>query len=287
LTLFSTPDVAFLLGGAKVKVPFADVEILFQSFLLLAPGLLLVVTIYLHIFYGYWLDLETDYQHLSANTPSIEPLPTLFSLDHPIPRLLSAFIFYWLVPVVLGTITWRAAVSVGGSGGGGRPLALLTGLVTVMLLLLQIRRCPAFQRPWNRVRWTILGGLVVSLVVVTLMVNPEVFQRPLNIAGADLKGRSLARVNLAGTYAPGTEFQDANLQGANLRDANLQRASLQRANLQGVSLWSANLEDANLQGADLRGADLREVKDLTKAQIESAATDERTRLPDDLKRPVP
>jgi hypothetical protein len=301
VTVFSTPDISFLLGGAKVKMPFIDVEILFQNFLLLAPLLLIMVTIYLHIFYGYWLDLETYYQHLSSNAPPIEHLPTLFSLDHPIPRLHSAFIFYWLVPVVLGTITWRGAVSFGGSGGGGRRLTLMTGLVTGILIFLQIRRCPALQRPWNRLRWTIMGGVVASLVAIMTFI-PEWLQRPLNIAGADLKGRSLARVNLAGTYANGAEFQDANLQGATLRDADLERASFQGADLRGAHLqdailWDADLRDAILQGANLmsailmsailQSANLREVKDLTKAQIESAATDEHTLLPDDLERPAP
>jgi hypothetical protein len=71
LTVFSTPDSSFLLGGAPVKVPFADVQIPFHSFLFLAPFLLLVITIYLHVFYGYWLDLETDRQHLSRSEPPV------------------------------------------------------------------------------------------------------------------------------------------------------------------------------------------------------------------------
>jgi hypothetical protein len=48
-------------------MPFADVQVSFQSFMILAPFLLIVVTLYLHIFYGYWLDLETDYQHLTLS----------------------------------------------------------------------------------------------------------------------------------------------------------------------------------------------------------------------------
>jgi hypothetical protein len=212
LTAFSTPDSSFLLGGAKVKVPFADVEIPFQSFLLLAPFLLIIITIYLHIFYGYWLDLETDHQHLSYNAPPIEHLPTLFSLDHPVPCLLNTFIFYWLVPLVLATITWRAAVRFSGAGGGGHPLAFITGLVTIILVFLQIRRCPASQRRWNRLCWTIIGVIVASIVVIMFIL--ERLERPLNLAGADLKDKSLVRVNLENTNAKGAEFQRADLQEA-------------------------------------------------------------------------
>jgi hypothetical protein len=105
LIVFSTPDSALLMVDPAIKTPFADIPVSFQSFLLLAPSLLLVITLYLHIFYGDWLDLKIDYQHLichsAANEPPMERLPTLFSLDHPVPRCLTGFIFYWLVPLVL------------------------------------------------------------------------------------------------------------------------------------------------------------------------------------------
>jgi hypothetical protein len=160
LITLSTPDSALLVADPTIKMPFADVQVSFQSFLILAPFLLIVVALYLHIFYGYWLDLEIDYQHLmlrrEAREPSIERLPTLFSLDHPVPRLLTAFIFYWLVPIVLLVITWKAAARV----EWGVPLALLTCLVTGTLVFLRIRRRPAAQRWWNRPRWAVLGLIV-------------------------------------------------------------------------------------------------------------------------------
>jgi hypothetical protein len=116
LITFSTPDSALIIADPTIKTPFADVQVSFQSFLILAPFLLIVVTLYLHIFYGYWLDLETDYQHLTrsreASEPAMERLPTLFSLDHPVPRLLTVFIFYWLLPLVLIVITWKAAARI-------------------------------------------------------------------------------------------------------------------------------------------------------------------------------
>jgi hypothetical protein len=114
LITFSTPDSALLVHDPTLKMPFADVQVSFQSFLILAPTLLIIITLYLHIFYGYWLDFKTDYQHLSHSREPSEPpiarLPTLFSLDHPMPRLFTTFVFYWLVPLVLGVITWKAAI---------------------------------------------------------------------------------------------------------------------------------------------------------------------------------
>jgi hypothetical protein len=61
LITFSAPDSTLFVADPTIKMPFADVQVSFQSFLILAPFLLIVVTLYLHIFYGYWLDLETDH----------------------------------------------------------------------------------------------------------------------------------------------------------------------------------------------------------------------------------
>jgi hypothetical protein len=259
-----TPDSSLLVADPTIKMPFADIQVSFQSFLILAPFLLIVVMLYLQIFYGYWLDLETDLQHLTlrreSSDPSIERLPTLFSLDHPVPRLLTAFIFYWLVPLVLIVITWKAAAR----AEWGVPLVFFTGLVTVTLVFLQIRRCPASQRKWNRLRWGVMGLIVGGMAATTvqfmaqlprqreMVVVPQWLPRPLNIVRADLKGKWLAAVNLRDAFA---------------------------------SL--ANLEGANLQGAKLQGANLQEVKGLTEEQIQSAQIDENTKLPAYLKMALP
>src|SRR5262249_32759296 len=72
LITFSAPDSTLLVADPTIKMPFADVQVSFQSFLILAPFLLIVVTLYLHIFYGYWLDLETDLQHLTLSREASE-----------------------------------------------------------------------------------------------------------------------------------------------------------------------------------------------------------------------
>jgi hypothetical protein len=257
LITFSTPDSSLLVADPTIKMPFADVQVSFQSFLILAPFLLIVITLYLHIFYGYWLDLETDLQHLTLSRESSEPsmkrLPTLFSLDHPVPRLLTAFIFYWLMPLVLIVITWKAAAR----HEWGGPLVRLTGLVTVALVFLQIRRRPASQRQWNRPLWGVMGLIVgcmaamMALHIAQLPQYREIAQmvafvpgvpRPLNIERADLKGKWLAGADLSHAYAT---------------------------------------------LANLRGANLEKVEGLTEAQIQLAQTDEHTRLPPYLQAPGP
>ncbi len=79
-----------------------------------------------------------------------------------------------------------------------------------------------------------------------------------------------------------------------LREANLIRAYLIRANLRGADLryaylieaklGRADLDEANLCVADLRGANLEEVKNLTQQQLDEAKTNEKTTLPDYLRK---
>lgn len=120
-----------------------------------------------------------------------------------------------------------------------------------------------------------------------------------NLQGAYLTGANLKKANLQRANLQGASLGDANLRGANLWKANLKKANLwlanlhkasliwadledaklEGANLQGANLQGANLKGTNLQGAHLEGADLTDATDLTHKQIESAYTDERTKLP--------
>src|SRR5215207_3368736 len=117
---------------------------------------------------------------------------------------------------------------------------------------------------------------------------------------ANLQGGHLREANLQGAYLQGANLRDADLQGVNLRGANVQGANLQRADLreadlQGDFLREADLRvvdfrKANLQGADLQGAnlqvtDLEETTGLIQEDIEHAIGNERTKLPEGLRRP--
>jgi hypothetical protein len=114
-----------------------------------APFLLIVLLIYLHIFYGYWIACEWERQYINQRLiPPIVGIPTLFSLPAAAPRVLTEFIFYWLVPLVLGVITWKAWAF----PAMGRPLTYVSSVVTIALVLLQLRRRSHSQSAW----WTSL-----------------------------------------------------------------------------------------------------------------------------------
>jgi uncharacterized protein YjbI with pentapeptide repeats/membrane protein implicated in regulation of membrane protease activity len=81
------------------------------------------------------------------------------------------------------------------------------------------------------------------------------------LAGADLQGGGLYKVDLGHTYLHkanlrGTNLGEANLSGANLSGANLRGTKLDEADLSGADLYDANLQNANLSDANLRHATL-------------------------------
>ncbi len=95
------------------------------------------------------------------------------------------------------------------------------------------------------------------------------------VRGAELVDGPPPRPDLAGRDLTG-----ANLQRADLRGALLLRARLMRADLR-----AADLLGADLRHADLSGADLSTALFLTQSQVNGAAGDAATRLPDALDRP--
>jgi uncharacterized protein YjbI with pentapeptide repeats len=262
LTALGSPDKLLIEANSTIKVPLADAPISFFGFIVVAPFLLIVLLLYLHIFYGYWIVCEWERQCINQRLiPSIEGIPTLFSLSTVAPRVLTGFIFYWLVPLVLGVITWKAWAF----PTMGLPLTYVTGVVTIVLMLLQRRRLHHQATGWPHLYSTFLI-LIISLIVLATS-HPQLFQRPLYLfraklsdawlAGMDMHRASLGFANLQEAYLQGTNFQFTDLRGANLQKANLQEATLQGANLQGATLQGADLQGANLQKANLRGANLQ------------------------------
>ena len=268
LTALGSPDKLLLAADSTIKVPFADAPMSFFGFIVVAPFLLIVLAIYLHIFYGYWVACEGERQYINQRLiPPIEGIPTLFSLPAAAPRVLTGFIFYWLVPLVLGVITWKAWAF----PAMGRPLTYVSGVVTIALVLLQLRRrSHPPSTGWTRL-YCIPLFLVISLMVLVTF-NPQLFRRPLYLfraalsdawlRGLDMRYASLDFANLQRAYLPGANLQgayliEANLQGANLQGADLPRANLIEANLQGADLQEANLIEAQLQRANLIEAQLQ------------------------------
>jgi Pentapeptide repeats (8 copies) len=302
LTTLGSPDKLLLAADSTIKVPFADAPMSFVAFIVVAPFLLLVVTVYLHIFFGYWLDCERERQAINQSLVGttalpLESLPTLFALPDAVSRLLTRFIFYWLTPLVLGTMTWKAWAL----PAMGLPLTYASGVATFALVFLQLRRRPDHQRP----RWAHLDATLMVLmggVMLWATCTPQSFHRPLNLFREELPTAWLLGVNMHQASAGLANFQGADLsmaklqkadlimarlQGANLQGANLQKANLQKANLRGANLQKANLQGANLQGANLQGVNFTAVTNLTQDQVNTACCDEDTQLPDGLTRPAP
>lgn len=77
----------------------------------------------------------------------------------------------------------------------------------------------------------------------------------------------------------GAVFTEATMPAAILVDAQLKGTVFVRAHLEDAQFGVADLAGAQLDGALIPGADLQNVKNLTQRQVDSACTDERTKLP--------
>ena len=124
------------------------------------------------------------------------------------------------------------------------------------------------------------------------------YERPenrLNLSQTDLGGAMLREAHLEGTIFDGSDLRRAVLERAQLASVqlwggDLQDARLVDANLENASLWDVQLQGAILTGARLKGAllgglDLRQSKGLTQAQLDEAAGDDNTQLPEAFKKP--
>lgn len=114
--------------------------------------------------------------------------------------------------------------------------------------------------------------------------------RSKNLIGLNLRGMTLFGIDLSGFDLENADFRNTNfLKEYSMREhlfhqttfqgANLKNADLRKADFQGANLKNANFEGAKLKGAKLQGADLTGAMGLTRKQVESAITDESTKLP--------
>jgi hypothetical protein len=81
LTLGS-PDRMLIVDDPTIKVPFIDVALSFSSFLIVAPFLLVVFAIYLHVFFRERMELEAALVDHGGSRRAA----TLFNLDSPAAR---------------------------------------------------------------------------------------------------------------------------------------------------------------------------------------------------------
>ncbi|MDH4032073.1 MAG: hypothetical protein OEU49_14575, partial [Chromatiales bacterium] len=143
LAALGANDASLVGAEAEIRIPFANVPISFLAFLVVAPLLLVILSIYLHIFVGYLRELEAAWRGYGN---MIAPrVAALFNFDTVVPRLLTAFIFYWLTPLVLAAISWKAMAI----PAFGVAMASLTQLVAFAMLFLHMRRSQDNRR-WVR-----------------------------------------------------------------------------------------------------------------------------------------
>jgi uncharacterized protein YjbI with pentapeptide repeats len=265
--MLASPDATLVSADAKITIPIASLVISYSDFLLLAPVFLIGMTLYLHVFIEQLIRLRLSRGQL-ASSPASAAL--LFNLGRPSAKILSAFLFYGLLPCTLAFFVWKAIP---------RPVApwilmLLLLATCSMMLALTIRRATAADdgslvRPSSGL-WVLFGASVLAFVLVAVALFVALFsaRNPasalLRIRRLELFGAQLDKKDLNNFYAPYADLRKANLQeadleGADLSHADLRKADLNSANLTGVDLTGARLEGAKLKTARLDAASLKDL----------------------------
>ncbi len=300
---------AKILVDNTVTIPFADVPIDFNNFMIFGPLGLIMISAYFHVFIRERLKYD--------DLPHIEKLPFAFNLKNPFAILLSDFVFYFLTPVIfflfavkarvlpwIGTITYSFSIIVA-------QFSMVSFAADYFKKERSVGRSTVWQVKY--LLWVIILFLIGGILSVTYLRSGELVLED----NADLAGRHFIEWNLNELSAKGASLMGADLRGADLRGANLKQADLRKADLNGASLQGsrfpgadfrgATLNEANLQGyssiwtnlfqakiitdilkvirfsQDHEGADLRGVKNLTLEQLQSAIVDENTKLPPQFK----
>src|SRR5215813_14177346 len=172
--------------GSYDKGPIRGDPSLVCGFLVVALLLLVISAVYLHVFYGYWLDLDARRRAEGL----AETYPALFTIDRRVARLLTALILYWIVPLVLATIAWKASARL----EWALPCAVVTGLVTTALAVLRATRRAGSK--WRYKQLVLPGLLYVLMIIAPLLLgiraleSPAIrhrLERPVNLFRADLK----------------------------------------------------------------------------------------------------
>ena len=110
-----------------------------------------------------------------------------------------------------------------------------------------------------------------------------------DLSGANLKNAFMLKCNLEDAvleYADleGADVEEGNFVGCDFLGSNLKDTRLRFAILRGAKFEGANLEGADLWESRLQGADLGKARGVTWQQLEDTKRDDKTILPDYLKR---
>lgn len=249
-------------GG--VTIPFANVAIEFDAFLVVGPLILIAIWIYLLIFlHRVW----------AATLPATEvPIFILSMMRGWVPQLLAWLINVYTVPMVLAVFAVRASHQGPWSWAYHGGLLLFATLAALRLSAVAAFRSFEYSAeqdeeksrasasvPWagwlvvrlNLELWLIplfLVGMVYSMQLHRLDLTE------LNFSGRELRNRALMFADLTRADLIRADLTNSDLTRTNLRFADLTGASLTQANLTRADLTYANFTRANLSLADLTGA---------------------------------
>ena len=174
LATLVSPDFELVLSrNERIELPTLNIKIPFTYFLLVGPIVLIALTVYQHIFIGYQRALGASNEQRA--------LPFIFTLPNRSERVISGFLFYWLVPLVLFAFSYRTYRLV----FIGSMLGIMTAIVTAMLVWMQIRRYPPARRLgfWlgfgYHALWVVEGILllvVIAQVVILVTSNASLLR---------------------------------------------------------------------------------------------------------------
>jgi uncharacterized protein YjbI with pentapeptide repeats len=231
-------DRLMIIGQASVNLPVAG-EVSFDTFILVAPAVLIGMRIYLEVYFDHWRQL--DGQLNQENEPLI-----LSPFKHPLLKRFSTFVLWFLLPGVLTLFTWKVAVRAYWGDG----FLVLTALCLVAQL-------------WRLNHWrpnvrTASAFVIFAFLTVTIA-----------LGGLPRRSLNLVREDLANAYLFGKDLSYANLNDAKLIGANLTDTNLSYAQLGDVDLTDIKIEGANFTGTNLEGANFTGVR-MEKGQFRGA-----------------
>lgn len=147
VTLFDIDLLLQTKGG--IKLPFVETPIRAINFFYFGPLVLIAIAFYMHIFVEYWQAMPG---------PAPNSLPFIFNMNTPVTRLLTNFLFYWLVPLMLLYFFWSAQPFEDKFPDLLPYLQFLVLIVVLVFVSLGIRRRPLEKRSviWNVGIWGLL-----------------------------------------------------------------------------------------------------------------------------------
>jgi uncharacterized protein YjbI with pentapeptide repeats len=263
LLTLDAPDATLVTNDARVTIPVTGTPVSYSAFLFFGPIVLTGLTIYLHVLIDYRLRLGAARTKMAS--------PYIFNFKGLPAVLLSAFLYYAILPLVMAVFAWKALP---------RPDAPLfvcfTLLVTAVMLYVAIKRYGAGETTLSicgrialAVLWICLTAAIVSGVLMaprayrtarTLVIErvqgppetctsasalPETFplSRRLNLYGATFEKKSLRGLYFANADMRKTNLRDTDLEWADLRDADLRRADLSGADLYCADLHGTKIDE--------------------------------------------